>query len=511
MFSADSDEDVPPRTELPRVARSRSRPRRIQASTSHSPASSQLGATSPTQDVAVGSRAMDGAVGSRSIEWHDWLHEFLRPTKERWGRQRRKLLAESMFTGMNPLAFCLAQGGIDIDDRIGAEQKVHAHTFMRNNRVLPKHCYKEADDMMKAGLAPSQPGYDRADIFSAGFPCQPYSTQARFKLQPTTHPLFRFTLLTIDYIKRTQPRLVLLENTIGFSQVADYFGDERSGLDLLQEALGSLYHIGWSKMNLSTWLDCHRPRLYIWLIAKDVGTSEDCDAIGEQIRFLESSRPERFRAHVEDFMFACGSEQWRQQVLLGLQCRGSSATSRAAQAETKGEQLADSHLQTLPRIQAGRLMGLQGTSRQQAMYQALVAARCVATNCDVTQQVQRANAMEGFKWDFSQNLPARSSSPEDGVGVDKALRSAVCGPLACMVRQSLPYSFERDRLILAEEMLCSHGWQIGAKVPDCKGLKAIELQDLVGEMQAVQTVSVVLWSILAVVASRLSGLFVPEE
>ena len=416
-----------------------------------------------------------------------------------------------MFTGMNALAFSLAQGGIDIDDRLGAEQKRHAHTFMRNNRVLPKHCYQEADDMMKAGLAPSQPGYVRADIFAAGFPCQPYSTQARTKLQPTKHPLFRFTFLTIDYIKLTRPRVALLENTLGFINVAHYFGDERSGLDLLQEALGSLYHIGWSRMNLSVWLDCHRPRLYMWLIAKDVCTSEDCDAIGEQIRLLESSRPERFRARVEDFMFACGSEQWRQQVLLGLQCRGSSAASRAAQTDTKGEQTARSHLETLPRIQAGRLMGLQGTSRQQAMYQALVAARCIVANCDATQQVQRAKAIEGFKWDFFQNLPARSSSPTDGIGVDKVLRSAVCGPLACMVRQSLPYSFECDRLILAEEMLRSHGWQIGAKVPDVKGLTEAELQDLVGEMQAIQTVSVVLWSTLAVVVSRLSGLFVPEE
>ena len=210
-------------------------------------------------------------------------------------------------------------------------------------------------------------------------------------------------------------------------------------------------------------------------------------------------------------MFACGSEQWRQQVLLGLQCHGSSATSRAAQTDTKGEQTAQSHLETLPRIQAGRLMGLQGTSRQRAMYQALVAARCVATNRDVTQQAHRASAMEGFKWDFSQNLPTHDSSSEDGIGVDKALRSAVRGPLACMVRQSLPYSFEHDRLILAEEMLCSHGWQIGAKVPDCTGLKEVELQDLVGEMQAVQTLSVVVWSMLAVVASRLSGLFAPEK
>ena len=445
----------------------------------------------------------------RSIQWHDWLQGVVSPAREQWGRQRRQLVTESMFTGMNPLAWTLAQGGFDIDDRIGAERKEHARAFMRKNRVLPRQCYKEADDMMAAGLAPSQPGYVRADLFVAGFPCQPYSSQARKKLEPTKHPLFRFTILTIDYVLLTRPRMIVLENTIGFSQDADYFGEERSGLDLVQERLGPLYHLGWSKMNLSVWLDCSRPRLYMWLIAKDVGTHEECEAIARQIHLLESSRPERFCAHVEDFMFQCSSEEWRKHVQLGLQCRGSLAASRAAKTDTQGEQKANGHLLSLPQVEAGRLMGLQGTPRQQAMYRALVAARCADSNCDATQPGPRAHAMKGFKWDFSQNLPARSDDCKDELALDPALRSAVRGPMACMLRGSLPYSFEHDRLVLAEEMLRSHGWQIGAKVPDCTGIKPGDLQDLVGEMQAVQTLSVVLWSTLMVVAPRLSGLFAP--
>ena len=94
--------------------------------------------------------------------------------------------------------------------------------------------------------------------------------------------------------------------------------------------------------------------------------------------------------------------------------------------------------------------------------------------------------------------------------LDQVLQTTVSGPLACAVRQSLPYRFEHERLILGEEMLRSHGWQIGAKVPDCSGLTEAELQDLVGEMQAVQTLSVVLWSTLAIVAPRLGGLFASE-
>ena len=81
--------------------------------------------------------------------------------------------------------------------------------------------------------------------------------------------------------------------------------------------------------------------------------------------------------------------------------------------------------------------------------------------------------------------------------------------MLCLVRGSLPYSFEHDRLVLAEELLRSHGWQIGAKVPDCTGIKERELQDLVGEMQAVQTLSVVLWSTMIAMAPRLSGLLAP--
>ena len=482
MFAAGSDEDVLPRVEPPREARSRSPPQRW------------------------------GEQHPRSIQWHEWLRGFVAQAGMPQGQQARKLIIESMFTGMNPIAWSLAHGGIDVDDLIGAECKEHARAFMRKNRVMPKQCYKDVIEMSAAGLAPSQPGYVRADIFVAGFPCQPYSSQARKKLEPTKHPLYKYSGVTFDHILHTRPRVALLENIVGFAQVADYFGAMRSGLDLMQEKLGPVYHIGWSRMNLSTWLDCSRPRLYIWLIAKDVGTSADCGAIGRQIRLLESSRPERFCARVEDFMFKCGSDEWRRRVQLDLQCRGSLAVSRAVRSSTKGEQKAQGHIRSLTPVGAGRLMGLTGTPRQQAMYQALVAARCAAKGCDATLPGSRASALEGFKWDFSQNLPATrlcsQAAPSEGCSeVDPVLSRAVLGPLACMVRGSLPFSFEHDRVVMAEEMLRSHGWQIGAAVPDCSEIKDSDLQDLVGEMQAVQTLSAVVWSTLAVLAPKLSGLF----
>ena len=106
-------------------------------------------------------------------------------------------------------------------------------------------------------------------------------------------------------------------------------------------------------------------------------------------------------------------------------------------------------------------------------------------------------------------MPSRGHRCKDESAIVNAHRYAIRRPMLCLVRGSLPYSFEHGRLALAEELLRSHGWQMGAKVPDCTGIKERDLQDLVGEMQAVQTLSVVLWSTLMVVAPRLSGLFAP--
>ena len=99
------------------------------------------------------------------------------------------MVTESMFTGMNPHAWSFAQGGLDIDDRIGAEQKEHARAFMQKNRVLPKQCYKEAEEMMAAGLAPPQPGYVRADLLPRRFSLPDLQLAVEEKLGPNQTPI----------------------------------------------------------------------------------------------------------------------------------------------------------------------------------------------------------------------------------------------------------------------------------------------------------------------------------
>ena len=83
--------------------------------------------------------------------------------------------------------------------------------------------------------------------------------------------------------------------------------------------------------------------------------------------------------------------------------------------------------------------------------------------------------------------------------------------MGCMLRSSVPFSFEHDRVILAEEIIRSHGWQMGAMVPDCSGIREVDVRDLAGEMQAIQSISVVMWAVMAAVGDKLEGLFVPDR
>ena len=171
----------------------------------------------PAQRVVASSRdayaELERAIAAqdRSIEWHDWIHKFLGTAKRASGGQLRKLIVEFMFIGMNPTTFCLARGGLDIDDRVGAERKPHARAFMRNNKLLPRQLHTEAQAMHAAALAHSRGGHHRADVFTAGFPCQPWSSQKRRRSAPEGHALFECAELSFDYILRTRPSVAILE------------------------------------------------------------------------------------------------------------------------------------------------------------------------------------------------------------------------------------------------------------------------------------------------------------
>ena len=416
------------------------------------------------------------------------------------GVQESPLVIESMFTGMNPTAFILTRGALAYEERAAAGRKPHARQFMTQNRVMPKVCHTDVADMLARALGPAQPGYERADLLTAGFPCQPYSTMSRKKLRPTLHPLFQFTMTTIEFIRKTMPRTAILENTCGFLRVSDFHGQDQTGMQFLDANLGDAYHISFVKANLNTWLDVSRPRVYILMVCRDVGRAADLHAIKDLMEKIECSRPPEYEARVEDYMFRNDSPEWRAKVLVNLQCRGGTAPSRAAHPhrQTIGEtraldlcamlQQPDAH--SPAQIMAdSKLWGLRGTPRQHAVLAAVLTMRCRELGCSFSDRLGLSRAKHGLKWNISQN--------NDG------LRNPA--DLSTQCRYSLPYSFQYNRLIVAEEMLRSHGWQVGEHTPDCSNLSDANIRDLVGEMQAVQSLAVVLWSLLLVVSSNFPG------
>lgn len=476
------------------------------------------GELGPSLETSVGAalsraEARSRSPSSKAIDrtlWHEWLQERIRPRREGLGVQRRPLILESMFTGMNASAFVLQVGGLAYEDRVGAEKKSYAHTFMQDNGIAPARCFEKAEDLAASDVCGS--ATSPADLFVAGFPCQPYSSQARKVANPVAHPLFRSMDLMIGYIRSSAPRVVILENTVGFQNVADFAGTMCTGVDYLVARLGDMYSIEHKTMNLRVWLDVNRPRLWIWLVRRRVGTDADLRAkvVGKLAVDIESSRPVHLRASVHDFMIKSGSAEWREKVAMPLQCRGGAASSRAVAVATAGERAAQALTAKALALRAARgsapiggdscpvecakalrMWGFQGSARQRAIVEALLATRCC--HLGITDP---SLARKGLFWDMSQN------ACEDLIDQPTKLEN-----LACMVRSSLPYSFEADRLVLPEEVLRSHGWQIGDRRPVCSSLKDYEVQDLAGEMQAIQTLSVVMWAAILSEGAHMDGLF----
>jgi len=203
MFENELDDEHPHRSRSP------SRATRRVVHTSSTNGSSLGFAHSQAGDFKA------GEASSQASAWGEWcsiLAAIVAPLRMSLGAQKRPLHHHSMYTGMNSQQKVFLMCEIDSMDMVGAEQKDSARLFMRVNGILPRHCHVKAEQM----LADTGDNDKRADIFTAGFPCQPFSHMSRKKSPPHQHPLFPQFLIVIRYIRRTQPRLVLLENVSFF-------------------------------------------------------------------------------------------------------------------------------------------------------------------------------------------------------------------------------------------------------------------------------------------------------
>jgi len=175
-------------------------------------------------------------VGPRS--WSADFQKALRTLGE-IGTQLRPLTVGSAFNGLGThhRVWC-ETGSLDVMHVYGAEPKASAIRFMMLNDTAPTHCYHDVDDLIKDKASP---GHSRGtiDMYCAGFPCQPYSMYQGKGKQPEHHELFQTTLKQIELLKVDQPRCAILENSLGFLKVRTFQGVEQTGVEILEQNLGS--------------------------------------------------------------------------------------------------------------------------------------------------------------------------------------------------------------------------------------------------------------------------------
>lgn len=203
-----------------------------------------------------------------------WVKESVRDLRTAHGRQKRMFVMESGCIGMGSEILAGEALGIYLKVLQSAEQKLVALKFL--NTFIPgtPHTFLNLSDLSTdLGRCSKHQGFCRpddttTDCFSAGFPCQPYSTQWKRSLEG--HKRYPIMQDVINHIKAKLPRTVLLENMLGLGIASGNNNDANFGgeLDILLAGLrnicekdGSLsYAVEVVQMNASTWVAMERPR-----------------------------------------------------------------------------------------------------------------------------------------------------------------------------------------------------------------------------------------------------------
>jgi hypothetical protein len=215
-------------------------------------------------------------------------------------------------------------------------------------------------------------------------------------------------------------------------------------------------------LNLTTWVDARRPRIFIFCIHVNVG-GEDIvrEAQALAVSFEEKCQMQP-KKKVEECCVVAGSPAWRRVVLGDIGSRGvtvshptNSKNSWKKETEAirkllqqEGKPWAQAHP-----LQHAHLCGLQKTERQVELLDCVLLLRCRAATLSPEDPAQLVSARRGLKWDVSQNVTIKNAA---------ALAQT---DLACTCIGALVYSYEMDRILHPEEMLQAMDWSTQTRAP----------------------------------------------
>lgn len=497
---------------------------------------------SRSRDAAPGPAAVQRAFGSQrrplarsrsgsplpdKTDWVGHLRGFLAANRLQLSeaRRRRPLIVHGGFVGMGSHGQVLRLTGVSHQEACAAEPKSWAKHFLQGNGLMADHHFSDLAVMAqtaaparglcaRCGVECDVPD-ERPDVFFAGFSCQAFSTMRASNTRAvpaTAHAKYAALPLTVRYLKARQPRAALLENTLGFGRAvcegrsrspggADSPTRARSGLQWLRDELQDCYHTDWVQLDLQSWCNVKRPRYWIFLVHKDVGGPDIARRACELAAAIQDDRRQYEAADLRDYMRQPGSAAWVQDVLPSLRpswrSRGSSdpeaseakwqkqARERRAAWKAAGHPWHAAH----PLARAS-LRGLSGTEREREVLEVFLLEVCHLRGLSPLDPQQLARAKVGLTADISQNLawlrPAYDGS-----------RCRYTAAVYCT--ESRVYSFQDDRLLLPVELLGSLGWATPATAPRTEGLTSAQLQNLVGESQALPCLAAATWALLLAV------------
>ena len=461
--------------------------------------------------------------------WADWLKEETAVKRTRLGKQKRKLVLHTSFSGQNSPEQALRDLDVACDNTIAVERKVYARRFCSQNGLAPsRHYFTDFEPVASTGVGPCckhnascrlPPA--KADLFVAGFPCTPFSQQrfgARDEASVREHPEFKKMSWTIDYIVRTKPRLFLLENVPSFAGKDSELKDVavHSFYEELKEPLEEHgYSLDIAFLKLTPWVEASSTRLFIFGAERSLHCDNLCRDASRMAYQLEERRalcpPVPWRSCLLRF----GSPEWLQAQACWLgPAQAVSHPSRLLDEENTEDVAKEGKWEAQGETYRKRWLRL-GWSWHSAQPWAKPLAGMTPPDLVGVPKPVPARKQEILDLGVLWAMEHRRLQELTASNVSMATEGLICnttqnpnrGPwsfdLRRLCRNSRMYSYQDDRLLVPTELYKMYGW----RSVDLSGHSLAHCQDMLGDSMALPTVGLALASLILIAGEAIPDLW----
>ena len=446
--------------------------------------------------------------------WAQHLGDAISDRLRGLGRQVRNLNVQSGFTGLasHVAGFTQAPLRLGFNDVVGAERKPEARTFLQVNNLMAEHFFEDVGSLSSGGPCLRChrwcPPRLKPDLYFGGFPCQPFSPMRRRKaavhINAADHEEFKGAEKQIEHLRGSQPAAALLENSIGLSasEPGEFEGEVSSGAEYLYERIKDLYFMAVVRLDLRVWVAISRPRLWIFLVRRDVGSQDIVDKAAEIAREIEEHRKaagppdaivcSALDSHTRDSLRAPTSGKDAAPAEAKEPAWRTMCKAQRSKWKSLGWPFHDEHP-----LAAADFAGMTCTPREREILEVRLLQRCARFGLNPRNVDELKLARRNFFVDYSQNVRSivrtvnREHSP-----IDLPVLSGLCTSFRV-------YSFEYDQRVSAKDFVQSYGWPASVSVSNVEK----HLEDLLGEAQALPCAATAQWALALAIGRRFVGVW----